>query len=365
MRLPKETIVWKYGRGIIRTYFKMKFDITRSGQIPPPPFILVANHVSFWDPFFLGSIIDVPMAWVTARGVFENVFLGPLIRATGAIPKRKARADTETIRGIYSALRQGAPVGLFPEGNITWSGETGYFFPGTDKLLDRAGVPVLAAKICGAWLLEPRWAEKTRKGPIHIQFKTFYDSSALEFINHSEWEWQKEKKIPYPGKEKARGLERIIWFCPFCEVRRDFSINQNKARCRNCGNILEVDDYGFINGKNGIEIIAEQKKLLENYLKGFSKIEVSNVNGDLRKKEGTEKKKKVRGRLSLDRERLEVGDKVFSLNEIRGETTFMKRILEFSTEKYYVRLKIPCDSFFLCSSLENLKEGYNYGLERN
>ncbi len=362
MKLPADTFLWKLGKRVGTPFLRKYFRISFSGTLPRPPVIIIANHVAFWDPFFLGSVIDYPVAWVAARGVFENPYLSPLVRATGAIPKRKARPDAETIKNIFGVLREGGAVGLFPEGNITWTGKFGYVFPGTDKLLDKVDVPVVGARIEGAWLSKPRWADKARGGPIHLQMEAFKDSQALEFIDHNEWDWQAEKQIPYSGNNRARGITRILWICTQCKEFGAFEVSGNEARCKKCGRKLVVDEYGYINGQDGIQFYREQRELLGEYLKNFESIKIPGVAAVLRDIKKQKKKEKVSGDLLLNKDSLKVGDRVFELGKITGETTFLKKILEFSCAGEFVRMKLKYSSLLICNSLEILKKEHQYGL---
>jgi len=356
MKLPADTFVWKYGRKIGSLFFRKKFGITHEGQVPEPPFVLVSNHVSYWDPFFLACPIKHPTAWVAARGHFESSLLAPLIKATGAIPKRKARPDVETIKGIFHVLRQGGVVGLFPEGSISWTGQTGDYFPGTDKLLDRANVPILAVRIKGAWLKKPRWADRARKGRVHLELKTFEGSKALDFIDYSEWEWQKQEKNIFPGTRRAEGITRVLWFCSKCGAFEKFTVQGNDAECSDCGEIWHVDECGYVNGLDGVQLYNEQLELLQKYLEGNNSIQALNAKGELKNTRGNGKREKFSRDITLTEETFSVGEKVFPVSKIRGQATFMKKGLEFSFGDYWVQLKIPYASLLLSSSLEILKK---------
>ncbi len=356
MKLPADKFIWKYGRYVIPPFFRKKFGITHEGEVPEPPFILISNHLSYWDSFFLSCPVKYPVAWVAARGHFEGSLIAPLIKATGAIPKRKARPDMETIKGIFNVLGQGGVVGFFPEGSISWTGQTGEYFRGTEKLLNRANVPVLAVRIKGAWLRKPRWADRPRKGGVHLELKTFSDSSALDFIDYSEWEWQREAKKSFPGKNRAWGITRILWTCPKCRNFGDFTVKGNDAVCNKCGKTWHVDEHGYIDGMDGVEIYEEQIGLLQDYLQGDNPIRASNAVGEMKNTRENGKREKFSGDIELSGKILKMGEKLFPVEQILGQATFMKKGLEFSFGDNWVQLKVPHASLLLCSSLEILKK---------
>lgn len=353
-KLKADNSIWRMARFLAGPFFRSKFKIKTYGEMPAPPFILIANHVSFWDVFLLGALIKYPVAWVTARGVFENPFLKHLVQAVGAIPKRKARPDIQTIREIIHVLKQGGAVGLFPEGNITWDGSFGYLYPGTDKLLDKLKVAVVGVKIKGAWLNQPRWADKNWGGPVEIEFASFEDSRALDFIKHNEWQWQKTKKLRSDFPNKALGINRIIWFCTLCGGFLTIKPLGNTVFCTTCKKIDLLDEYGYLSGQDTIEILQTQLAFLKQYITSFKVIKVAEAWAQIRR-EGTNKAENIKGELLLYNDRLLVGNRVFLLQDIKRSTTFMRKILEFHQGSDFVRIKLKDASLLICKSIELLQ----------
>lgn len=94
----------------------------RIGELPRPPFLLVADHLSALDPFLVSAFSSYSIVWVANRPIFNHLILGSLIRGVGAIPKRKEIPDPRAALAIFRALEEGKAVGLFPEGTITPDG---------------------------------------------------------------------------------------------------------------------------------------------------------------------------------------------------------------------------------------------------
>ncbi len=117
-------------------------------------FLLVANHISHFDPFIISAVIRRKIDWMTMAEFFPVPLVGLLLRAVDAFPADRSRADRKTIRTAIERVSDGRIVGLFPEGGIrngTCSVLEGApLRPGAATLGQLAGVPVLPCVIVGS-----------------------------------------------------------------------------------------------------------------------------------------------------------------------------------------------------------------------
>lgn len=349
VRLPGDKLIWRTLRPILRGPFIKRYNLhaINSERIPDPPFLLVGNHAYFIDAILIEAFVKYPVVWAVAAGNFKHPLAAPILKASGAIEKRKGIPDTAALRKVLQVLKDGGIVGLMPEGSVTWDGEFGVVPPGTDKFLDRVDVPVVAARMNGGYLTRPRWADHHRWGRIDITFEVLHGSEALEFLSRpSDWDWQREKKIPFKGRKRASGIERIIWFCEKCGGFRTVVSGVNDAVCSKCKATLTVDEYGYINGREVPELLTVQRELLASYL---------NERGSLAVGKGeavilntlTGEKESLSGDVSMDSKALSVGEKSFSLDNIRGFSTYLKRLNEFNYDRTVIRLKTGLSSYLL------------------
>ncbi|HEY4256071.1 MAG TPA: lysophospholipid acyltransferase family protein [Candidatus Udaeobacter sp.] len=138
-------------------------------------FLLVANHISHFDPFLISLAVRRKIDWMTMAEFFRSPVLGFLLRGIDAFPAERDRADLKTIRTAIERLKAGRVVGLFPEGGIrdgTRSALEGApLRPGASTLAQIAGVPVLPCVILGSDRLYSRrqWLP-FRRTPIWIVF---------------------------------------------------------------------------------------------------------------------------------------------------------------------------------------------------
>lgn len=334
------------GKKILGPYFHTHFSLQAEGELPPPPFLLIANHLSALDPFFIDALSPYPIVWVANRLIFEHPLLGPLIRAMDAIPKRKAIPDGRAVRGILRVLGMGGVVGLFPEGAIPWDGVSQEVAPGTEELLHTLQVPVVLARIQGAWMRKPLWADHSREGPVSIRF-TPLSRYAPFSLRHSEWEWQRERRIPFYGGKKAEGFERVMLFCPVCQTFRSIVARGNMLRCLSCRLKWGIDAYGFIDGLTQEEFLRGQENLLASWLDDVHRIPLSRaLIVERTYPEGILRGFSL-GSVVVEKEGLRLQNEFFPFTHLRGANTFLKKVFEFTFQKRIIRIHTAKDAFLL------------------
>lgn len=222
-----------------------------------PPFLVMANHVHTFDPFFISSAFPYHIRWVAGAYLFKLFGLRPLMRRwIGAISKQQGRSDLFTIRAMKEALKEGDVVGVFPEGTRSWDGEPVGFDEAIAKLVKIFNVPIVVLSLEGVYGLKPRWATKKRKGKAFIRvLKPIYPDQISQLsvsqlhellhqqIDHSYRKWQHEKRLPYLGKHRCEGVEQVLYLCPDCLSVNTIVGKGNTISCRNCSLLYELDEY--------------------------------------------------------------------------------------------------------------------------
>ncbi len=118
------------------------------------PVLLVSNHVSWFDGFFLAAALPRRGTALVNAGMFQLPVIGFLARRSGLIPiphsgPRAQRAAIETAR---QALDAGKVLGIFPEGQLTRNGLTAPFHRGVELVLSgRDEVPVVPVFLDNVW----------------------------------------------------------------------------------------------------------------------------------------------------------------------------------------------------------------------
>src|SRR5438093_712501 len=79
--------------------------------------IVASNHISFWDPPFIGSALPREMHFLAKEELFRTLGLGPLIRGLKAIPIRRGVADMRGRARAMATPKRGEAVLMVPEGS--------------------------------------------------------------------------------------------------------------------------------------------------------------------------------------------------------------------------------------------------------
>ena len=119
------------------------------------PCIVVCNHVSYVDAVVIAACVRRPIRFVMDHRIFGNPVLSFIFRAMRTIPIAPAKEDPLMKDGAFAqaaqALSSGEIVGIFPEGQLTETGEMNPFRPGVQQMLARVPVPVIPLALSGLW----------------------------------------------------------------------------------------------------------------------------------------------------------------------------------------------------------------------
>ena len=133
--------------------------------------ILVANHRSSVDPFFVQLSAGRRVHWMVAREYCENIVFGPLLRALQVIPTNRSGMDTKATRRAIRLAHSGKLVGMFPEGRLNHTRNPLVSIrPGAALVAMRAGVPLIPLYIEGSPYRREVWSPLTMPAQVTITF---------------------------------------------------------------------------------------------------------------------------------------------------------------------------------------------------
>ncbi|HOO31520.1 MAG TPA: lysophospholipid acyltransferase family protein [Thermotogota bacterium] len=352
--LRKRTkLLWKIGIPCIRLWIRLRYDIKVIGELPKPPYLLLSNHSQNVDPFFILAETSKPVSFVINNAAFQNPVIGLVLRWIDSIPTQKSSKDAKTVMRIFHWIKDGRIVGIFPEGHATWDGESIPAVGATAKLLNRIKIPIVTITIKGGYLVNPRWATYRRKGKIEIHIGTFEDEQALEALKHSDWQWQEETGNLYRGKNKAVGIEKIMWFCPECGSYRGIHSIGDKVVCRNCTYKKNVNEDGRIGDQTVKQVLDRQRELLKVYTLKKFRHEFRNCRLKMWGKGRTLRLKREKGTLIITDDHLKFNGEVYEFQRISGLNTYVSSIVEFiCDDNKLVRIKTKEDSLLITELLK-------------
>lgn len=248
----------------LKWLFNIKYETNEIKDIKPP-YILLANHTNFWDPFFLSVPISKPIHFVASDMLFREGILGWLIKLAGAIPKTKFLSDASTIKSVIRIKNKGGIIGIFPEGERCWDGQTLPILYPTAKLIKSLKIPVVVCVMKGAYLSLPRWSSNVRRGkltasyslalqPEHISSMSIDEiyNVICRSLTYDEYTYQKQNMLAFKGKKLAERLEKLLFVCPHCKKADSMHSKDNTFKCSSCGYSVIYNQYGLFHSTSDI-----------------------------------------------------------------------------------------------------------------
>lgn len=252
-RLLKHTVV----RGILKRLNIQYVDVDNVRDVKPP-YLVCPNHVGFWDPFIINYHLPYPIHYVVSDANFRDPVRAFGLGLVGSIPKAKSVSDVESVRNILSVKNRGGIIGIFPEGKRNWDGVTLPIFYSAAKMIKKFRLPVIVPLLKGMFLCNPRWGRKRRIGEIRVEFRILFTPEQIdgldvdeifarlkEALHHNDYEYQREKMIPFKGKKIAEKVEEAVYVCPHCRSIGHLRSRGDRLFCGDCGYTVRMNEYGF------------------------------------------------------------------------------------------------------------------------
>ncbi len=224
------------------------------------PAILLCNHVTMMDPVLIGLATDRAVHWMATETLFGPGALGAAHKHLGAMPKVRFRPDMRAIRLLRGWIEAGAVVGIFPEGDRTWTGALSPLQPGLGRLLRILGVPVYTAQLVNAYRLWPRWSPRPRRGTIRVDI-----AGPLEFSRRdrpADIEAAIAEALQAPptgvpelsirGRDLATGLTNLLYACPGCGKEGVLLEQGDAVSCPACSGRWTVDTASNLTDSEGV-----------------------------------------------------------------------------------------------------------------
>lgn len=165
-------------RRCLRLYMRLfhRLRVEGAENLPPPPFVLVANHTSHLDALVLMASLRGLAARRAHALAAGEVFFGSTATsafsayALSALPVWRGRTGRHALATLRARLAEDSLVYvLFPEGTRARDGVMKPFQPGLGALVCATSVPVVPARILGAHAAWPPEARVPRPGRLGVR----------------------------------------------------------------------------------------------------------------------------------------------------------------------------------------------------
>jgi len=146
-------------------------------KVPPMPVppgqgaVLVSNHRSSVDPFFIELGSNRHVHWMVAGEYFKNLAFGWFLKLCEAIPVNRGGVDTAATKKAIRLVSEGELVGMFPEGRINMTDD--FMLPGRPGAILvalKARVPVVPCYIQGSPYDRTAWSPFLMPAKVTVRF---------------------------------------------------------------------------------------------------------------------------------------------------------------------------------------------------
>ena len=229
-----------------------------------PPYFMLCTHAAFLD-FKVATKAIFPHGATYIVAIDGFIGREKIMRDVGCIATRKFISDVPLVKNIvYSIKTLKQSVILYPEARYSISGTTAILPQSLGKLAKILSVPVVVLNTHGHFINSCVWNLKPKKVPIDADFTQIITAEEIKTLSvdeinerikkafyYDEYKWQLERGVLNKDKNRAKGLEKVLYKCPSCKAERAFVADGEKIVCSSCGKEYFYNENGSISALNG------------------------------------------------------------------------------------------------------------------
>jgi len=244
--LPRHKVITTLLRYPLSLYCRLVYGLRiprRNERIRQQSLILL-NHQTPFDQFFVGMYCDKPVYYMATEDIFSNGWVSKLIKwLVAPIPIKKQTTDIKAVMNCIKVAREGGNICIAPEGNRTYSGKTEYMNPAIAPMAKKLGLPIVLFRIEGGYGKEPRWSDVVRRGKLEVTISRIISPEEAKTMTNDELTKAIEEGLyvneacvdrEFHHRKLAQYLERAIYVCPECGLS-SFESHGDLLECKKCG----------------------------------------------------------------------------------------------------------------------------------
>ncbi len=255
----RHRIIRNIAYAILYPYVRIKYGakIEKFREKTKRPYLIAFNHQTAADQFLVGAAFRGPVYYVASEDLLTNGFISRLLAwAVAPIPIKKQATDVGAVLNCKRVAKEGGTIALSPEGNRTYSGQTGYIKPAIVGLIKTLKLPLVLYRIEGGYGVHPRWSDRIRKGSVRAyvsrvveveEYEKMSNEQLLALVQKELYVDESKNTAEFKGKDLAQYLERAMYVCPDCGLTVFESVGDTIA-CTKCKKTAKYLSNGQLDG---------------------------------------------------------------------------------------------------------------------
>ena len=228
-------------------WYRLKHKISipnKNNVVIKGPALILSTHPTFLDFLHVAlALYPKRVTFVGNRFYMNMKPLNSLLKLLRYIPKRLFTSDLDTIKKIITSIKSGHIVAMMPEARLSADGTNFPMNAGTAKLVKLLGVDVFKCHAKGGYFSNPRWGEASRKSNLTITLEKIFDKNDFKELTLDEIDAILTEKMSFDEqstdtliscKDRTKGLDNIINYCPSCENFLTMNAFDHKMACSKC-----------------------------------------------------------------------------------------------------------------------------------
>lgn len=239
------------------------------------PYILLANHQSFFDFYYISQLSHPRNpSFLVNQFYCTRPVLRRMAQPGGILSKKLFTPDLAAAAGLLRMTRKGYPIVIFPEGRLSPDGRSNPIVEHGGALYKKLDVDLVLVKLKGAYFADPKWRRRGYRCNVRVEVVRVLKRGEVADMAPEELDRVIAETLRsdasddaadvYPQRDKAAGLENILYRCADCGALYTTRGEGNTLFCTACGARHTLDEtYRFTDGPETISAYYDRIREME------------------------------------------------------------------------------------------------------